>query len=46
MYHNLDIIGEIKANYIISIVENEYDEEKLKILKKKIKKPCYYRSKK
>lgn len=37
MYHNLDIIGEIKANYIISIVENEYDEEKLKILKKKLK---------
>jgi len=37
MFHNIDIIGEIPANYIISIVENEFDEEKLNILKKKLK---------
>tara|TARA_Y200000002_G_C22674377_1_gene661435 strand:+ start:480 stop:1730 length:1251 start_codon:yes stop_codon:yes gene_type:complete len=37
MFHNLDIIGQIKANYIIAIVENEYNEEKLDILKNKLK---------
>ena len=37
MYHNLDIIGKIDANYIIAVVENEYSEEKLEVLKKKLK---------
>lgn len=37
MYHNLDIIGQIKANFIISVVENEYNENKLEILKSKLK---------
>lgn len=37
MLHNLDVIGQIKANYIISIVEDEYDEKKIKIIKKKLK---------
>ena len=37
MFHNLDIIGQIKANYIISIVEDEYNEKKIKILKRKLK---------
>ena len=36
MYHNLDIIGKINANYIISVVENEYDNEKLEVVKKKL----------
>lgn len=37
MFHNIDIIGQIKANYIIAVVENEYDTEKIEILKKKLK---------
>ena len=37
MFHNLDIIGKIKANFIIAVVENEYNTEKLDILKKKLK---------
>jgi hypothetical protein len=37
MYHNLDIIGKIKANYIIAVVENEYNQEKLQQLKEKLK---------
>ena len=36
MYHNLDIIGQIKTNFIISVVENEYNEDKF-ILKSKLK---------
>ena len=37
MYHNLDIIGKIKANFIIAVVENEYNSEKINILKQKLK---------
>jgi hypothetical protein len=37
MFHNLDIIGKVKANFIIAVVENEYNTEKIDILKKKLK---------
>ena len=37
MYHNLDIINEIDANYIIAVVENEYDNEKIETIKNKLK---------
>lgn len=37
MYHNLDIIGEVDANCIIAVVENEYDDEKIDAIKTKIK---------
>jgi len=37
MYHNLDIINEIDANYIIAVVENEYDNKKIETIKNKLK---------
>ena len=37
MYHNLDTIGKIDANYIIAVVENDFDEKKLEIIKNKLK---------
>ena len=37
MFHNIDIIGEIKANYLFAIVEDEYDEKKIDLLKQKLK---------
>ena len=37
MYHNLDIIGETNSNFIIAVVEGEYSEDKLEIIKKKLK---------
>ena len=37
MYHNIDIIAKINANFIIAVVEDEYTEEKLEIIKNKLK---------
>jgi len=36
MYHNLDIINEIDANYIIAVVENEYDNKRLELQNQKL----------
>ena len=37
MYHYLDILNEVNENYLIALVENQINDEKLAILKKKLK---------